>query len=59
MSQIARCLLAVLALGLTGCSAAEPEATVFGTLNTARIASADKEPHNWLTHGRTYLGTAV
>ncbi len=54
MSQIARCLLAVLALGLARCSAAEPEATVFGALNTARIAAADKEPHNWLTHGRTY-----
>ena len=51
--HIARWLLALLALGLAGCSADGPESTLVGAVNTARIASADKEPHNWLTHGRT------
>ena len=27
---------------------------VFGDINTQRIINADKEPQNWLSHGRDY-----
>ena len=50
----ARWLLALLALNLTGCSSEEAVPVLSAALDTARIAAADKEPHNWLTHGRTY-----
>ena len=50
--HIARWLLALLALGLAGCSADEARVDLGWRRRTARIASADKEPHNWLTHGR-------
>jgi quinohemoprotein ethanol dehydrogenase len=32
----------------------EPAVPAFGAVNGARIASADSEPDNWITHGRTY-----
>ena len=52
--HVARWLFALLALGLIGCSSEEAEPAAFGALDANRIAAADKEPHNWLTHGRTY-----
>ena len=47
-------LLAVMAVVYGGCSASQPASSVPLPLDTARIVHADTEPHNWLTHGRTY-----
>ena len=52
--HFARWLLALAVFSLIGCSSEEAESRLFSALDTNRIAAADKEPHNWLTHGRTY-----
>ncbi len=45
------CLATIcLTLSLLSCSTAPPTADIDGQ----RIAAADSEPHNWLSHGRTY-----
>jgi PQQ-dependent dehydrogenase (methanol/ethanol family) len=41
-------------LWLGGCSTREPTPSSPPALDTRRIIAADSEPHNWLTHGRTY-----
>jgi quinohemoprotein ethanol dehydrogenase len=51
MKKSTRTLFALLGLGISASAfAAGGAATVDG----ARIAAADREPQNWLTHGRTY-----
>ena len=45
--------LFLMTLFLTACAPA-PEAPTVAAVDTARIAAADTEPHNWLSHGRTY-----
>lgn len=47
-------LLALAVFALAGCSASRPALSAPLPLDTNRIAAADKEPQNWLTHGRTY-----
>ena len=51
MSGQSRCLgLAALAMALL----ASAGAAVAADVNAQRIIAADKEPGNWLSHGRTY-----
>jgi quinohemoprotein ethanol dehydrogenase len=45
---------AVAAGALAGCVASRPASSEPVVLDTTRIARADAEPQNWLTHGRTY-----
>jgi quinohemoprotein ethanol dehydrogenase len=51
MTKRARRSLALLALACTGTALAAGGAA---TVDGARIAGADREPQNWLAHGRTY-----
>ncbi len=43
------CCLTVLLLAMAGAAAAAPK-----PVTTERIIAADREPQNWLAHGRTY-----
>jgi len=45
-----RMLLPIFALLLAGCS----HRTTPASVDAARILHADRDPGNWLTHGRTY-----
>ena len=55
MCVAARAVVFALAVAsLAGCVASRPASSEPAVLDTARIARADAEPHNWLTHGRTY-----
>jgi quinohemoprotein ethanol dehydrogenase len=51
MTTSTRALIALLAFGLSGSALAAGGAA---TVDGKRIAAADSEPQNWLTHGRTY-----
>jgi quinohemoprotein ethanol dehydrogenase len=50
------CLTAARLVMLLACSgaAADESSSGVATLDGARIAAADREPQNWLAHGRTY-----
>ena len=45
---------AAIAFLSVGCRQTVPWNAAPGPVSTARIAAADREPGNWLTHGRTY-----
>lgn len=51
MTTATRALIALLTLGLSGSALAAGGAA---TVDGKRIAAAEAEPQNWLTHGRTY-----
>jgi quinohemoprotein ethanol dehydrogenase len=46
--------IAITGLTLGSCTASRPVSSETRALDTNRILAADNEPHNWLTHGRTY-----
>ncbi|MBD2859447.1 PQQ-dependent dehydrogenase, methanol/ethanol family [Spongiibacter sp. KMU-158] len=47
--------LALTIAGLSACGKSEaPQATLPAAVDGARIMAADKEPGNWMSHGRTY-----
>lgn len=50
----AAAFIAMTGLTLGGCTASHPASSETRRLDTNRILAADNEPHNWLTHGRTY-----
>ena len=50
----AAAFIAITGLTLGGCTASHPASSETRRLDTNRILAADNEPHNWLTHGRTY-----
>ena len=51
-----RLWLVTATLCLAACTADPPAPTV-AAVDTPRLTRADTEPHNWLSHGRTYSAT--